>query len=174
MEAGKLKIINAKLEYLSDKNIKAIVEIEQHPAVRRWLTDYENEDFKTELDSYRKFFQELVNNNKVEVLVAKIDDQIVGFLALWHMEEYNEHTRSIGISVHPDYWGKGIATALIKESIKLARKIGAKKIIIETLKENYAMRHAAEKTGFKMEIIRERKVQKNGKCYDEVVYTLNL
>lgn len=174
MEVGELKIINAKLNPLSDEDVRAIVEIEQHPAVKMWLTEYGDEDFETMLNGYRKFFQELANNDRVEVLIAKIRDQVVGFLALWRMKEYDEHTRSIGISVHPDHWGKGIATALIKESIELAKRMGVRRIIIETLKENYAMRHVAENAGFKMETISEKKIHKNGKYYDEISYSLNL
>jgi RimJ/RimL family protein N-acetyltransferase len=82
--------------------------------------------------------------------------------------------RSIGISVHPDCWGRGIASALIKESIKLAREMGVKKLVIETLEENNAMKHVAEKLGFKLETVRKGKIFKDGSYHDEDVYTLQL
>ncbi|MEM2868153.1 MAG: GNAT family protein [Candidatus Bathyarchaeia archaeon] len=169
-----LEIINVKVNPLGEEEIRAIVEIERHPSVRGWLTDYGEESFEEELKGYIEFFRNIKKNDKVEVLVAKMGGQIVGFLALWRMENYDEDTRSIGVSVHPNYWGRGIATALIKETIGLARKMGVKRIIIETLEENYAMRRVAEKTGFKLETIRRNKISKDGKHYNEVVYSLEL
>jgi RimJ/RimL family protein N-acetyltransferase len=169
-----LEIINAKLTPLSDDEIRTIVEIEMHPAVREWLVDYVFEDFDKELEGYKRFFREVRGNDKVEVLVAKLGDRVVGFLVLWVVEEQGEHVRSIGVSVHPDYWGKGIATKLVKESIELARALNVKKLVIETVKENAAMRRVAEKLGFELECVRENKLFKNGSRHDEYVYSLRL
>lgn len=167
-----LEIINVKLNPLSDEEIRAIVEIEMHPAVRRWLIDYASDDFDMELKEYREFFHNLGGNDRVEVLAAKLNGRIVGFLALWRIDEHDSYTRSIGVSVHPECWGRGIATALIKESIKIARELGVKKLVIETLAENSAMRRVAEKLGFKLEAV--RKLFKGGLSYDEYVYSLQL
>jgi len=100
-----LEIINAKLNPLRDDEVRAIVEIEMHPAVRRWLVEYAFEDFDKELEDYKRFFREIRSNDKVEVLVAKLEDRIVGFLALRVVEGCDEQVSSIGVSVHPDYWG---------------------------------------------------------------------
>lgn len=170
----KLEIFNVKLNPLKDEDVRTIVCIECHPMVRRWLVDYTNEEFEKELDEYRRFFSELQSNDRVEVLVAKLDDRIVGFLALWRMDEDVEGTTSIGISVHPDYWNRGIATSLIREAIKLAEEKGVKKLIIETLEENSAMKHIAEKLGFKLETVRKGKIFKDDAYHDEDVYSLQL
>jgi len=45
---------------------------------------------------------------------------------------------------------------------------------IETLSENTAMRHVAEKLGFKIESIRKNRIQKNGSYHDEAAYFLLL
>ena len=142
--------------------------------VRKWLTEYSNEDFERELEEYRKFFSSLQSNDRVEVLVAKIGGRIVGFLALWRIDDSDERTTSIGISVHPDFWGRGIATSLIKESIKLAKNKGVRKLIIETLEENSAMKHVAEKLGFKLETVRKGRIFKDGVYHDEDVYVLKI
>jgi len=169
----KLEIINVKLSPLKDEDVRAIVNIERHPAVRKWLVEYADEEYEKELEEYRRFFSELKSNDRVEVLVARIDGRIVGFLALWRIDDAERMT-SIGISVHPDYWGRGIATNLIKEAIKLARENGVKKLVIETLEENSAMKHVAEKLGFKLETVRKGKIFKDGTYHDEDVYSLRL
>jgi len=169
-----LEIINAKLNPLRDYEVRAIVETEMHPAVKKWLVEYAFEDFDEELEEYKKFFGELRGNEKVEVLVAKLRGKVVGFLALWVMEERGEHVGSIGVSVHPDYWGKGIATKLVRASIELARALNVRKLVIETVEENVAMRRVAEKLGFELECVRKGKLFKNGSRHNEYVYSLQL
>ncbi|MBS7640232.1 MAG: GNAT family N-acetyltransferase [Candidatus Bathyarchaeia archaeon] len=169
-----LEIINAKMNPLSDEDIRDIVEIECHPLVRKWLVEYTIKGFEEELREYKDFFSKLRGNDRVEVLVAKMNNRVVGFLALWCVDNCDEQAMSIGISVHPDYWGKNIASTLVRESIKLAKNRGVKKLIIETLEENGAMRRVAEKLGFKLETVRRGIIFKDGVCHNEVAYTLRI
>lgn len=169
----KLEIINAKISPLRDEEIKEIVNIERHPLVKKWLVEYADEELEKEIEEYKRFFSDLQGNNRVDVLVAKINGRVAGFLALWRMDDDGQ-IASIGISVHPDYWGKGIATNLVRESIRLAKERGIRRLIIETLEENSAMRHVAEKLGFKLEEVRKRKIFKDGDYHNEVVYSLQL
>lgn len=169
-----LEIFNAKQIPLTDEEVRAIVEIEHHPEVRRWLTIYVEDDFERELQGYRRFFRSLPKERDAEVLIAKYDGCIVGFLALWRLEEYMGHVASIGISVHPDCWRKGVASRLISSAIELAREKGFKRLEIETLAENSAMRRAAERMGFKYEGIRMKRIRKDGAYHDEVLYFLLL
>lgn len=168
----RFEIINAKQTPLRDEDVKSIVEIERHPMVKKWLIDYADEDFEKELEEYRRFFMDIRNNNLVDVLVAKHEGRAIGFLALWRINEEPERSASIGISVHPDYWGRGVATNLIRESIRLAKEKKIGKLIIETLEENNAMKHVAEKIGFKFESV--RMILKDGAYHNEDVYVLNL
>ena len=169
-----LEIFNAKQTPLSDDEVRSVVEIEQHSEVRRWLTIYVDDDFEKEFQSYRRFFRSLPKEKEVEVLVAKYDGRVAGFLALWRLEEYMEHVASIGISVHPDFWGKGVATRLIRSAIELARERGFKRLEVESLAENLAMRRTAEKLGFKLEGTRVKRIRKDGSYHDEVAYFLFL
>lgn len=170
----KLEIINAKLSPLSDEDIRDIVEIECHPLVRKWLVEYTIKEFEEELREYKDFFSKLRDNDRVEILVAKMHNRVVGFLALWCIDDCDERAMSIGVSVHPDYWGKSIASTLVRESIKLAKNRGVKRLIIETLEENGAMRRVAEKLGFKLETVRKGKIFKDGVYHNEVTYTLKI
>ena len=122
--------------------------------------EYAFEDFDKELEDYRKFFREMRGNDEVEVLVAKPEDRVVGFLALWVVGGHDEQVRSIGVSVHPNHWRRGIATKLAKESIKLARALNVRKLVIETVEENVAMRRVTEKLGFELECVRKGKLFK--------------
>lgn len=169
-----LEILNAKHIQLTDDEVRQIVEIEQHPEVSRWLTIYVDNDAEREFQSYKRFFRDLCKKRDVEVLIAKYDGRVAGFLALWRLEEYMEHVASVGISVHPDCWRKGVATGLIRSAIELAREKGFKRLEIETVAENLGMRRAAERMGFKLEGIRPKRLLKGGTYYDEAAYFLLL
>ncbi len=169
-----LEIIDAKQLPLTDDEIKAIIEIESQPKVMRWLTEPVDEDLGKEFQSYKRFFKNLRKNRLVEILVSKSNGRIVGFLGLWNLGIFMEHVASIGISVHPDYWGQGIGKRLIDSAIKLAEKKGIKRLEIETLSENTSMRRLAEESGFKLECLRKDRIKKDGKFYDETAYFLLL
>ena len=169
-----LEIFDAKKQPLNDQEILKIVEIECHPEVEKWLYEYEKQDFKEEFEGYREFFKELPRNNQVDTIIAKYEGDIIGFLCLWRLGLHMEHVASLGISVHPHYWGKGIATHLIKFGIELSKAKGLKRLEVETLSNNVGIRRVAERLGFKLESVREKRVQKNGSYFDEVSYFMLL
>jgi RimJ/RimL family protein N-acetyltransferase len=170
----KPEIINAKQTKLKVKDIKAIAEIECHEKVRGWLIIRVENDVEREYLSYRRFFRNLPKNRRAEILVAKQDGRVAGFLGLWRLGGYMDHVAAIGVSVHPDFWGKKIATHLMKAAIKLAKKNGLLRLEIETRSDNTAMRHVAEKSGFKLEKLRRKRIRKNGSFFDEASYYLLL
>jgi len=169
-----LEILDAKQTPLTEEDIRAIVDIECHPQVKEWLYEYVNSDVQKELQDYREFFKKLSKNKNVDILVAKQDDRTIGFLGLWRLGVYMEHVATIGISVHPDCWGKGVATQLITSAIKLARGKGIRRLEIETLVENAPMRRVTERLGFKLESLRKERVKKDGLYHDEVSYSMLL
>lgn len=170
----RLEIVNARETPLRDEDVRTIVGIEFHPEVRAWLTEYVGKNFEKEAEAYKRFFRKLPHNRRVEILLARYDMRVVGFLALWRLGKYMEHVATLGISVHPDYWGKGVAMKLVESAIELAKRKGLKRLKIETLSENMAMRRVAEKAGFKLEATRKDRIKKNGAFHDEVAYFLLL
>jgi len=168
----RLEIFSAKQVPLKDDDIRSIVEIEFHPKTRKWLIEYLDSNIEREFQAYKRFFRKLPNNKRAEMLIIKCDGRVVGFLGLWRLGRYMEHVASIGVSVHPDYWGNGIATHVIKSAIELAKEKGFKRLEIETLAENGAMRHIAEKLGFELESLRKNRIQKDGIYHDEASYFL--
>jgi len=170
----RFEISDAKQTPLKNEDIKAIVEIECHPKVREWLIEYVDGNIEKEFKAYKRFFRDLPKNNRAELLIAKHNGCVVGFLGLWRLGRYMEHVAGIGISVHPDYWGNGIATQLIESAVDIAKNKGLRRLEIETLSENTAMRHVAEKLGFILESIRKDRIQKDVSYHDEASYLMLL
>jgi RimJ/RimL family protein N-acetyltransferase len=168
------EIINAKQKILNEEEIKGVVEIECHPKVREWLFEYVDKSVQKEFQAYKRFFKKLKKNRRAEILVAKCNGHVAGFLGLWRQEKYKEHVATLGVSVHPDYWGNGVATHLIESAVELAKDNGFIRLEIETMAENKAMRHVAEKEGFKLESLRKNRIFKDGEFHDEASYCLLL
>lgn len=166
----KLKIVNAREMSLSDDDVRSIVEIESHPHVREWLIEYVGWNLEKEFEAYRRFLKNLPHNRRAEILLARYNGRVVGFLGLWRLGRYMEHVASIGVSVHPDFWGRGTATRLVRFAVEMAKRKGLKRLEIDTMSENMAMRHVAEKSEFKLESIRKNRIQKNGSYHDEASY----
>ena len=169
-----LKIVNAKQVDLTDDDIGSIVKIECHTKVQDWLYASVNLGSKREFRDYREFFKNLPMNRQADILIAKYDGQVVGFLSLWRLGAFMEHVATIGISVHPDYWGMGIASQLIESAINLAKIKGIERLEVEALSENAALRSVAENAGFKLESIRENRILKGGVYHDEAAYFMLL
>lgn len=82
-----------------------------------------------------------------EVIVSNTNDQLVGVAVLIKSKDVFEIKN---ISVHDDYRGQGIAKALIKEAMALAKKAGAKVIEVGTGNSSLSKLEFYQKCGFRM------------------------
>ena len=88
-------------------------------------------------------------------LVAEIDNKPIGAVWVRIMNDYghiDNDTPSFAISLHKDYRGLGIGTALMKEMLRILKDRGYKQASLAVQKANYAVR-MYQKTGF--EIVNE-------------------
>jgi ribosomal-protein-alanine N-acetyltransferase len=68
-----------------------------------------------------------------------------------------ERVGEVGMSVHPDYWGRGFGTSLLKAAVEKAKAEGFSKLELETVASNKAMLRVAEKVGFNVKSVEKRK-----------------
>ena len=104
-------------------------------------------------------------------LVAVINDRIVGFSRCEgnHLRRY-AHKVEFGVCVLKDYWGLGIGTNLLKQSIAWADSNGFTKITLNVLESNKKAVNLYKKFGFKIEgILENDKILSDGQYYNTVV-----
>jgi len=96
-------------------------------------------DLKTILD--------ICKSKKDHYFVMFSKNKLIGysFLRLFGYE-----TPSFGIVIRKGFTGKGHGTILTKWAIEKARKLGYKKVILKTYKENISAQKVYEKLGFKI------------------------
>jgi len=80
-------------------------------------------------------------------IVAEMDGRIVGTGSLTKISDKNV-AQIVRVSVHPEHRRQGIAQEIIKNLLAYARKMGYKKILVETTKTWIAPRTLYNKLGF--------------------------
>ncbi len=169
-----IQIINAKEKPLNEDEIRTIAEIELHPEIRRWDTDIHDENIEKMYQTFKKFFVKLPENEDQEVLIAKANGKVVGFLGQHRLNKRMTHIGDVGIMVHPNHQGKGIGAELLKNAIEVAKKMGLNRLEADTITDNIAMIKTAQKFGFQIEGIRKMRIQKDGKYKDQTLMALIL
>ena len=85
-------------------------------------------------------------------LVAEVDKEAVGAVWVRIMNDYghiDNETPSFAISVHEDYRGLGIGTALMKEMLRILNEKGYKQASLAVQNANYAVQ-MYKKMGFEV------------------------
>lgn len=167
-----IKIVNARKVMLKNEDFQRLAEIEEHPRVARWDIPAFGGDVKKASAGFQKSLEGL-SERRDEFIIAKACGKIVGFAGIHRLKGEigeMEHVGEIGIAVHPDFQRLGAGTKLLDACIKLARKHGFKRLEGDTRADNAAMRRILERTGFKLEGIRRRRIKINGKYHDEACY----
>lgn len=120
-------------------------------------------------------FEELIKTDTENIknlfLVAVMNDQIVGFSRCeGNLLKRFAHKVEFGVCVLKDYWGYGIGTTLLKESITWADSNKTSKITLNVLETNDKAIELYKKFGFKIEgILENDKILSDGQYYNTVV-----
>jgi GNAT superfamily N-acetyltransferase len=82
-------------------------------------------------------------------LLAIVDDKIVGDATLHQqLGGWRRHVGRVSVLVHPAYRARGLAKALISESLEIARRLGLERVEAEFLAEQEAAIHMFGILGF--------------------------
>jgi putative acetyltransferase len=86
-------------------------------------------------------------------LVAEVDGRVVGACGLHRpTNPRKQHSADCGLSVHPDYWNRGVGSALVAAMLDLADNwLDLKRVELEVFYDNAAAIHLYEKFGFVIE-----------------------
>lgn len=119
-------------------------------------------------------FEQLVSadteNQKNLFLVAVVDDVIVGFSRCeGNPLKRFAHKVEFGICVSQAFWGYGIGSNLLKESIFWADSSGIHKIALYVLETNVNAMRLYKKLGFEVEgVLKNDKILSDGKFYNTI------
>lgn len=105
------------------------------------------------------------------LLVVEVNSRIVGFSRCeGTMLKRLSHKVQFGVGVLKEYWGCGIGTALLNESLQWADACGIKKVTLSVLETNVKAIYMYKKHGFEVEgILKNDKLLSDGNFYHTVV-----
>jgi RimJ/RimL family protein N-acetyltransferase len=91
----------------------------------------------------------------------------VGGVGITPQEGWRQHLGEIGYWIGEEYWGKGIATAALKQMTDYAfATLQLRKLYAPVLAPNVASMRVLTKSGYAREAVLEAEVQKDGRFFD--------
>lgn len=101
-------------------------------------------------------------------LVAEIEGRVVGVGTLHLIRSpRRSHAAGLGMSVHPDFWSRGVGTALLQAIVDLADNwLNISRLELTVFIDNAAAIHVYEKAGFRIEGTHRAYVFRDGEYVD--------
>ncbi|MDA0180167.1 GNAT family N-acetyltransferase [Solirubrobacter phytolaccae] len=111
------------------------------------------------------------------VLVYELDGEIAGYVKVgepWAIDSVRHVRQILGLAVDARFHRRGIATGLLETAIILARKEGARKLILRVLGHNAPARELYAACGFEIEGVLRDFFLIEGRYVDDVMMSLDL
>lgn len=114
--------------------------------------------YKIEISSFtipwskEAFFNEMTTNQYAKYVVMELGDTIIGYCGLWIIFDEGHITN---IAVLPEYRGRKLGDALLKQVIEFSRSQGVKTLSLEVRLSNEVAQNLYRKYGFKAGGIRK-------------------
>jgi len=122
----------------------------------------------------REYWRKRIGQTQDEVytLVALIDDRIIGMMTIgmFPNRPRRRHVGTIAISVHAEFHGKGVGTALMAACVDVADNwLNLTRLELEVYADNKAAIHLYERFGFTYEGTLRQHAFRNGEYVDSNV-----
>ncbi|EMT44803.1 MULTISPECIES: ribosomal protein S18-alanine N-acetyltransferase [Anoxybacillus] len=131
--------MDVSFRFMTLQDLDRIIEIEQLSFTLPW--------------SRSSFYQELTNNPYARYIVLEYDGQVIGYCGMWLVMDEAHITN---IAVLPQFRGKKLGEALMRQAMALAREEGAKTMTLEVRVSNVVAQSLYRKLGFLNGGIRKR------------------
>jgi len=133
--------------------------------------DREKGEAFIDIPGFEKLIETDTQNKRNLFLVALVQNRIVGFSRCeGNPLKRFSHKVEFGVCVLKDYWGLGIGTNLLRESVAWADSNGIKKVTLNVLEKNKKAINLYKNFGFKTEgILKYDKILSDGQYYNTVV-----
>jgi RimJ/RimL family protein N-acetyltransferase len=129
---------------------------------------YEPGERKDSVESYSKYLSEMIESDNSTIIVADIDDRLVGLVeATGGSYNRNKHSAHLVIAVLKEFWGKGIGKNLMGKCIEWAEANEIHRLDLSVFTYNTKAIELYEKMGFEKEGIKKHSFKVNANFVDE-------
>lgn len=120
-----------------------------------------------------KFIKRASNDKPLKIAAILVDQKVVGSIGIFPDTDIHRKNAAIAYWVAEPYWGKGIAPQAIRLMVIYAFKtFDINRIYAKPFGDNQNSHRALEKAGFSLEATLHKTIFKNGKWFDELIYSL--
>jgi ribosomal-protein-alanine N-acetyltransferase len=111
--------------------------------------------------------------NPVKVFAIEVNGIACGSIGIFPQTDVHRKNAEMGYWLAEDYWGMGIITEAIKQTIEYGfRTFDINRIFARPYSTNMASQRALEKAGMRLEARFEKSLFKNGEFLDEFIYSI--
>ncbi len=105
-------------------------------------------------ESWAERFIQRIERGEAVSLIAEKDGAVLAEATLYRPSHgWSTHVGELRVAVAPSHRRKGVATALLRQLVKLATDRGVEKIVVEVVENQLPARRTFEKLGFQQEAV---------------------
>ena len=95
-----------------------------------------------------------IESGEIVSLVAECDGRVVGEATLYRAQHgWTKHVAELRVAVSPAMRRSGLGTALARELVRLATRIGVEKMVVHVVENQVGARKMFRKLGFRQEAV---------------------
>jgi RimJ/RimL family protein N-acetyltransferase len=133
------------LRPLRDEDLDALAEVYRHPLVMRWIGSHTREDVGREIALQREHQMSL--GWSFWAVEDRSTARMIGDCGLQPLEHHGPEVE-LGYDLHPDTWGRGLATEAARAVMDQAfGRLGIDRVMAVVKPDNVASRRVLEKAG---------------------------
>lgn len=116
-----------------------------------------------------------MDDNPARIFTIVVDGIACGSIGVYPQTDIHRKNAEMGYWLAEEYWGLGIMTEAVKQTIEHSFKsFEIVRIFARPFSTNLASQRVLEKAGMKLEARLEKTLFKNGHFLDELIYSISL
>jgi len=146
-----------------------LVQIAGAFAVAQWMSeDFAHPYTLTDAESW---IAETQRHDPLQAWAVEVEGKLAGGVGLEPLVGSHAGGAILGYWLGIDYWGRGIATAVVHQIVMDGFATGLRRIEAHVFEQNVASARVLEKAGFRLEARLEKSyIERDGKPCDKLIY----
>lgn len=152
-------------------DLDSLVKYANNPKIAANMTDAFPHPYSKEVGE--RFIAMAMSHIPLRIRAIEINGEACGGIGIHPGEDVHRKNAEMGYWLAEPYWGKGIITEAIKQSVEYGFKtFDIVRIFARPYGFNLASQRVLEKAGLKKEAVLKNTLFKNGQFTDEVIYSI--
>ena len=163
--------MNFTLRPFRNSDLASLVKYANNYNIAKFLTNQFPHPY-TEEDG-QKFISNVSNDTPTKVFAIDVNGETVGAIGIFPQSDIHEKNAEMGYWLAEPFWGNGIITRAIGETVEYGFKtFDIFQIFARPFSTNPASQRVLGKAGFVCEVRLKNAVYKNGNFMDELIYVI--